>query len=177
MTFVLWMTAKLNAAKQMPTPTAAKMKTSTPDILACVQNGVGVRRCGARRPRGGRAGPRLLLRACARRGEADIQLGGPKLGTRRGVCSNARSVEGAFQNMCRGAAVCRHNPLCARPRTAATKANFCDQPSGRLSPDVSGSGPEGNIGLQRIEIVSEWVLNFVRVLFALQIPFCTHFGS
>ena len=80
LTFVLWMTAKLNAAKQMPTPTAAKMKTSTPDILLVFFVGPASGRVASR---GGRVGPRLLLRACARRGETDIQLGGPKLGTRR----------------------------------------------------------------------------------------------
>ena len=92
LTFVLWMTAKLNAAKQMPTPTAAKMKTSTPDILLVffvyglrggrvLQNVVGIRvervpgvsrsralRARRRRARGARVGSCALRRACARRG-------------------------------------------------------------------------------------------------------------
>ena len=39
-------------------------------------------------------------------------------------------------------------------------ANFCDQSTRRRSPDVSGSGPEGNIGLQWIEIAPEECANF-----------------
>ena len=110
LTFVLWMTAKLNAAKQMPTPTAAKMKTSTPDILLVffVYGLRGVRVAS----RGGRVGPRLLLRACARRGEADIQLGGPKLGTRRGVFAATRAASKApFQKCVGGAAARLKSPL------------------------------------------------------------------
>ena len=101
LTFVRWMTAKLNAAKQMPTPTAAKMKTSTPDILACVQNGVGVRVGVAR---GGRAAAawdlHTHLRARARRGEADIQLGGPGWARVAGVLHQSRSAAGPpFKNV------------------------------------------------------------------------------
>ena len=149
------MTAKLNAAKQMPTPTAAKMKTSTPDILLVFFVGPASGRIASR---GGRVGPRLLLRACARRGEADIQLGGPRLGTRRSSFAATRAASKArFENM--SEALLRARKILPLPTNSRGEARPIFVTSlGGLAPDVSWSGPEGNIVLQRIEINSAGVL-------------------
>ena len=138
------MTAKLNAAKQMPTPTAAKMKTSTPDILLVffvyglrARSGLAVCKtagavgssafrefCGrGRRGRGDgvRAAhawaPVPSDARAARRGEADIQLGGPGWARVAGVLHQSRSAAGPpFKNVYRGAAADLNYTRAARQR-------------------------------------------------------------